>query len=220
MPRKLLKPDEKAVFEDGHHRLAAFKNLECSGGQHGWKPDVLWEFLMKPQGGVLMSAPEIVLYSRSCKKLPGFVLTDRLFMNTTSTLLIFAKSFGIEFKVSFCNSRQTLVDDLISSNFLSGASHSPCMRLVRVAKLMIQCLLVRSYVEDTRSNVCQTTRLYDKRLRSLNDKDAVLLLQAAERNLMNPEMPKGELPERCVIQLQESTYMPYKYLTAKFHLQT
>lgn len=147
----VLKPYVKVVLVDGRHIFAALKILEFPDGQHEWNVDVLRVILLEPQSGVPESAREIVLNGRSRSNLSWIVLTERSILDTISTLLIFSKTFDIDFIFTSCNAKtKTIPDDHIASNFLNGLGHSPCMRHVRVAKFMIPCPLARDYSGDTR----------------------------------------------------------------------
>lgn len=59
---------------------------------------------------------------------------------------------------------------------------------------MIQCLLALNYAAQTCSDVFGISHLNNSEIRSLNDKDAVLLLQAAGWYLTKLTRTKGAFP--------------------------
>lgn len=194
---RFLKADVQVSLVDGRHRFATLKELAAASEQHELEKNGLRVILLKSQGDAPMSAREIVLYSRSCNILSGLVLSDTSFIDNLRTLLTFAKTFEMDYGVRFVDARtKDIADDLKAANFLSGASHSSCMRHVRVAKFMVRCPTCLQYVEKCLPETFGITHFDDWRLRSSIDADAVLLIQAAESYLLNPARPKGEFPVR------------------------
>lgn len=79
-----------------------------------------------------------------------------------------------------------IVQDLLLSNFIRGASLSKRIRHIRVTKFVLRNPMFLEYFERSTASAFEVTHLDDKILAPCLDPDATLLLQAASACLSSP----------------------------------
>lgn len=84
-----------------------------------------------------MSPHLTLLYGPSCNTCTFLALSYARFLDTLNTIFTFARTFEIEYDMSFSGARNcNITKDLLSSNFLQGASTMSCVRQIRIAKFL------------------------------------------------------------------------------------
>lgn len=98
----------------------------------------------------------------------------------------FAKTFEIEFNISFCKARtKDIASGLQASSLSNDASPSSCTRHTTFTTFMLRCALIRIYIGNTVLCVFCIIHLDNKGLCSSNGKDVVSFHEVAERYLTN-----------------------------------
>lgn len=191
--RKALHTDVEVALDDGFHRFAALNKLSVLDKTFEWKALGLLMPLHAMQNCPIMSFCLIGLYERSSNIFTGLVLFDGRFLDTLKTIPTLARTCKIEYGVSLEAKNRDIAGDPQASKFRQGVSATSCLRNIRIAKFLLQCLNALFCFEKEVSDVFEVTHIHDGLFLAAFSEDSVILLMTPHRYVTNPNQPRGEI---------------------------
>lgn len=187
----------RAGCHGGRHSLADLPQLADNNNPNECIVMGLRMLFVTTRTRLARTPRQIVLCGLSFNVIDGQFLFEARFLNSLHTLKTFAKTPEINYGVQFVNAKtKDISKDLQHSRFLSGASMSTGFCHIRILKFGQLCPADLHSTEMEGPYLFGVTCFDDATLLSYENEDPVYLLRAAERFLVSPKQPKGELPAK------------------------